>query len=93
MRHQVKIKHFNRDTKARKALLRGLVRSFIEFGYITTTITKAKETKRLSDKLIARRSQKPLTNDIAQHHHAYQIVNNLKNDRFKNISSSFVTIT
>lgn len=57
MRHQVKIKHFNRDTKARKALLRGLVRSFIEFGYITTTIAKAKETKRLSDKLIAKAKQ------------------------------------
>ncbi len=54
MRHQVKIKHFNRDTKARKALLRGLVRSFIEYGYITTTVAKAKEARRLSDRLISK---------------------------------------
>lgn len=60
MRHQVKSKQFNRDTKARQALLKGLVRSFIEHGQITTTKTKAKETKRISDKMIATAKQEGL---------------------------------
>ncbi len=54
MRHRVKIKHFNRDSKARKALFKGLVRSLVEHGSITTSEAKAKEIKRISDKIIAR---------------------------------------
>jgi large subunit ribosomal protein L17 len=52
MIHRVKTKHFNRDTNHRKALLRNLVRSLVEIGTVTTTVTKAKELRRLSDKLI-----------------------------------------
>lgn len=54
MRHRVKIKHFNRDSKARKALFKNLVRSLIEHGYIVTTESKAKEIKRIADKIIAK---------------------------------------
>lgn len=54
MRHRVKIKKFNRDTKAREALVKGLVRSLIESGSIITTEIKAKTVKRMADKLIAR---------------------------------------
>ncbi|MBU0974526.1 50S ribosomal protein L17 [Patescibacteria group bacterium] len=53
MRHRVKIKHFNRDSKARKALFKGLVRSLIEHGHIVTTESKAKEIKRITDKIIS----------------------------------------
>lgn len=52
MRHRVASKQFNRDTNHRKHLLRNLVRSLIEHGEITTTAAKAKETKRLADRLI-----------------------------------------
>ncbi len=52
MRHRVTHKHFNRDRNQRQALLKGLVRSLIVDGTITTTVTKAKETKRIADKLI-----------------------------------------
>lgn len=52
MKHRVKGKKFNRDTNNRKALLRNLVRQLVENGFITTTGSKAKETKRLADKLI-----------------------------------------
>ncbi|MCA9369219.1 MAG: 50S ribosomal protein L17 [Pseudomonadales bacterium] len=54
MRHRRKVKRLNRDTNNRKMLLRGLVRSLIETGEITTTEAKAKETKRLADKLIGK---------------------------------------
>ncbi|NCN50895.1 MAG: 50S ribosomal protein L17 [Candidatus Pacebacteria bacterium CG_4_9_14_3_um_filter_40_12] len=54
MRHRVKGKHLNRDTNHRKMLLRNLVRSLIEVGEITTTEAKAKETKRIADKLIGK---------------------------------------
>ncbi|MBD3279154.1 MAG: 50S ribosomal protein L17 [Candidatus Pacebacteria bacterium] len=53
MRHRVKKRHFNRDTQHRQALLRNLVRSLIEHGQLKTTKAKAKEVKRLADKLIS----------------------------------------
>lgn len=52
MRHRVKTKSFNRDTNTRKALLRGLARNLVEHGEITTTREKAKEVRRIADKLI-----------------------------------------
>lgn len=52
MRHRVASKHFNRDTNHRKMLFRNLVRSLIEHGEIVTTVAKAKETRRVADRLI-----------------------------------------
>lgn len=54
MRHRVKSKKLNRDTHHRKALFRNLVRSLVEHGSITTTEIKAKEAKRIADKLIGK---------------------------------------
>ncbi len=54
MNHRVKTKTFNRSTNHRKDMLRNLVRSLIEVGTVTTTTSKAKELRRLSDKLIHR---------------------------------------
>lgn len=53
MRHRIAGKQFNRDTKGRKALLRGLVRNLVVYGHIVTTESKAKEVKRIADKLMA----------------------------------------
>jgi len=53
MRHRSNVKHFNRDSKSRKALFKGLVRSLVEHGSIVTTESKAKEIKRISDKIIS----------------------------------------
>jgi len=60
MRHRVQKRHFNRDTNHRKHLLRNLVRSLVEKGEITTTVAKAKETKRIADKLVGKAAK----NDI-----------------------------
>lgn len=52
MRHRVRSQRFNRHSNARKMLVRGLVRSYVEHGRIVTTLAKAKETRRWADKLI-----------------------------------------
>ncbi len=52
MRHRIAHKHFNRDSNHRKALLKNLVRALVVEGEVTTTVTKAKEVKRLSDRII-----------------------------------------
>ena len=50
--HRRRVKKFNRDTKSRLALFRGLMTSLVEHGRIKTTVTKAKETRRHIEKLI-----------------------------------------
>ncbi len=54
MRHRVAGRHFNRDTNQRKALLKGLLCALFEHGEMVTTSPRAKELKRLADKLIYR---------------------------------------
>ncbi len=52
MRHLKSGRHFNRDTKARKALMRNLCTSLLEHGRIITTEARAKELRRWVDRLI-----------------------------------------
>jgi large subunit ribosomal protein L17 len=52
MRHRRRVKHFSRDSKARRALLRGLMISLVEHGRIKTTVDKAKELRRHIEKAI-----------------------------------------
>ncbi|MBO9666456.1 MAG: 50S ribosomal protein L17 [Bdellovibrio sp.] len=50
--HRRRIKHFDRKSGPRKALLRGLVESLVEHGRITTTVDRAKETRRHVERAI-----------------------------------------
>jgi len=52
MRHKVDGRLFGRPTNQRKALLRGLVTSLLEHQRIETTLAKAKETRRIAEKMI-----------------------------------------
>lgn len=52
MRHRVAGRQFGRTTNQRKALLRGLVVSLFEHVKIETTVAKAKEAKKLAERLI-----------------------------------------
>jgi large subunit ribosomal protein L17 len=52
MRHKVAGRGFGRTAHQRKALLRGLVTSLIEHLKIETTAAKAKEAKRLAERII-----------------------------------------
>lgn len=46
------IRKLNLPTDQRKALLRGLVTNFLKTGKIQTTVTRAKETQALAEKMI-----------------------------------------
>jgi len=52
MRHNVKGRLFGRTANQRKALLRGLASAVIEHERIETTLAKAKETRRIVEKLV-----------------------------------------
>jgi len=43
MKHRIKAKHFNRDTKSRKALFKNLLRDLFTHGHITTSESRVKE--------------------------------------------------
>ncbi len=61
MKHRIKAKHFNRDAKSRKALLKNLLRDLFTHGHITTSESRVKEIGRLADKLITKAKQSTLT--------------------------------
>jgi len=46
------LRKLGRPTDHRKAMLRNLVTSLLRSGRIETTVTRAKETKRLADKMV-----------------------------------------
>jgi len=56
-RHQSKLPKLNRDSNSRKSLFRVQLKSLIEYGKLTTTVSKAKVIKRLFDKLAAKATE------------------------------------
>ena len=52
MRHKVDGRLFGRTANQRKALLRGLVNSLIKYERIETTIAKAKEARRIAERMV-----------------------------------------
>lgn len=61
-RHGYKGRKFGRETDQRRALKRGLAISLIEHGKIETTLPKAKETLRFTEKLITKAKKGDLAN-------------------------------
>lgn len=53
MRHQVKVKKLSRNKSHREAMLANMATSLFENRTIETTETKAKELRRLADRLIS----------------------------------------
>jgi len=52
MRHKIAGRGLGRDTNQRKALLRGLIISLFEHLKIETTVAKAKEAKKMAERII-----------------------------------------
>ncbi len=52
MRHKVRGKLFGRTANQRKALLRGLIASLLEHQRIETTLTKAKEVRKIAEGIV-----------------------------------------
>lgn len=61
-RHGYKGRKFGRERDQRKALLKGLATSLVEYGSIETTLEKAKETSRYIEKLITKAKKGDLAN-------------------------------
>src|SRR3989338_8285531 len=61
MRHQKKVKSLDRNTAARKALLRNLATSIIVYEKVKTTKAKAKAVKPLVEKMITAAKKNDLT--------------------------------
>ncbi|MEO2082585.1 MAG: 50S ribosomal protein L17 [Desulfurobacteriaceae bacterium] len=57
MRHRVKGKKLGRPTEHRLLMLRNLVTDLMEHGKVVTTIARAKELRRLADKVITKGKQ------------------------------------
>ena len=56
-RHGYKGRKFGRERDQRRALLKGLATSFVEYGKIETTLPKAKELVRYIEKVITKAKQ------------------------------------
>jgi large subunit ribosomal protein L17 len=52
MKHRINYRKLSRPTPQRLSLLRNLVTSLIKYDRITTTVPKAKELRRLADKMV-----------------------------------------
>ena len=53
MRHRLKHRKLNRDSAARKALLKGLATQLLENNSIVTTLERAKELRKIIEPLVA----------------------------------------
>lgn len=62
MRHLKNVRKFNKDTEHRKAMFSNMMTSFFEHERITTTLAKAKELRRLSERTITRAKENTLHN-------------------------------
>ncbi|MEW5774768.1 MAG: 50S ribosomal protein L17 [Thermodesulfobacteriota bacterium] len=72
MRHRNAGKKLGRDTAHRKALFRNMAKSLITYERIRTTETKAKELRKVVDKLITL----ALRNDLLARRQAYKVLGN-----------------
>lgn len=70
MRHLVDHRKLSRTTPHRQALLRNLVTALIRHGRIQTTLPKAKELKRLADRMVTWGKK----GTIASRRHARRVV-------------------
>ncbi len=72
MRHRVRGKKLNRSTAHRKAMLRNMAKSFLTYERIRTTETKAKELRKVVERLV----RYALENTVAARREAYRILEN-----------------
>ncbi len=98
MRHRRKLKKLNRDTKHRQALFRNQLKQLVIYGSITTTRAKAKQLKRLMDKVV----YKAKTDSVASRRNLHRLFGDRRVVRvlvneiaplFKERASGFTTIT
>ncbi|MDK2921230.1 MAG: large subunit ribosomal protein [Desulfonauticus sp.] len=72
MRHRKKGRKLNRTWEHRKAMFKNMAQSLVVHGRIKTTLPKAKELRRVADKLITL----ALRNDLPARRQAFKILEN-----------------
>lgn len=97
MRHKKDKRKLNRNSSQRRALLRSLVRSLMIYERIETTLPKAKEAKRLAEKIITLAKNNNLNNkrfvyDIIQDHSLTSRIFNEIAPRFKQRKGGYTRI-
>lgn len=98
MRHRIDKKSFNRDTKARSAMLQALAINVFNHGSITTTQAKAKEVRRLIEHslCLARGGDLAARRQLHRLYGKRKVVNNICErvlPAFKEVSSGFTKIS
>ena len=78
MRHQTRRRFFNRPKSSRKALIRHLSQSLLVKGSIETTVPKAKEARRLAERLI----QFGLRGDLTSYRRAVELLGDSRTTSF-----------
>jgi large subunit ribosomal protein L17 len=80
MRHKNSVRQLGRTSEHRKAMFSNMVTSFFLHERIVTTKTKAKELKRISEKLITRskRNLLPDSNDAKKLHNKREVLKTVK---------------
>ena len=73
-RHGYKGRKFGRETDQRRALTRGLMCSLIKYQTITTTLAKAKEIRRPTEKLVTIAKK----GDLASRRHIISYLNDME---------------
>ncbi|SMO63228.1 large subunit ribosomal protein L17 [Balnearium lithotrophicum] len=84
MRHRVKKKKLGRPTEHRLLMLRNLVTDLMEHGKVVTTVARAKELRRLADKVITKGKQedkvkaiREVLRIVTKKEVAYKVVNEI----------------
>jgi large subunit ribosomal protein L17 len=84
MRHRIKGKKLGRPTEHRLLMLRNLVTDLMEHGKVVTTVARAKELRRLADKVITKAKQedkvkaiREVLTIVTKKEVAYKVVNEI----------------
>jgi len=98
MKHRIKGKKLGRPTKHRMLMLRGLVTDLMEHGKVVTTIARAKELRRIADKVITKGKQenkvkaiRDVLRFVTKKEIAYKVVNEIA-PRYRNRNGGYTRL-
>jgi len=98
MRHRVKKKKLGRPTEHRLLMLRNLVTDLMEHGKVVTTVARAKELRRLADKVITKGKQedkvkaiRDVLRIVTKKEVAYKVVNEIA-PRYKDRNGGYTRL-
>lgn len=98
MKHRVKGKKLGRPTQHRLLMLRNLVTDLMEHGKVVTTIARAKELRRMADKVITKGKQedkvkaiRDVLRFVTKKEIAYKVVNEIA-PKYKNRNGGYTRL-